>query len=80
MTNGDAIALYRAALERTVAAQSGLRGDALHKRVADLTPGVTAMTGEKIAAHAFDRHLNTINDAFRTLERTARGGQHAKHR
>jgi hypothetical protein len=80
MTNGDAIALYRAALERTVAAQSGLRGDALHKRVADLTPGVTTTGGEKIAAHAFDRHLHTINDAFRTLERTARGGQHAKHR
>lgn len=80
MTNGEAIALYRAALERTVAAQIGLRGDALHKRVADLTPGVTAITGEKIAAHAFDRHLHTINDAFRTLERTARGGHHAKHR
>jgi hypothetical protein len=80
MTNGEAIALYRAALERTVAAQIGLRGDALHKRVADLTPGVTAITGEKIAAHAFDRHLHTINDAFRTLERTARGGHHANHR
>ena len=80
MTNGDALALYRAALERTVAAQSGLRGDALHRRVADLTPGLTPATGEKIAAHAFDRHLNTINDAFRTLERTARGGQHANHR
>jgi hypothetical protein len=80
MTNGDALALYRAALERTVAAQSGLRGDALHRRVADLTPGLAPTTGEKIAAHAFDRHLNTINDAFRTLERTARGGQHANHR
>jgi len=80
MTNGDAIALYRTALERTVAAQSGLRGDALHRRVADLTQGLTPTTGEKIAAHAFDRHLNTINDAFRTLERTARGGQHANHR
>src|SRR5438270_720984 len=70
----EAIALYRAALERTVAAQSGLRGDALHKRVADLTHGVT------IAAPTFDRQLQTINDAFRTLERTARGGQHANHR
>jgi hypothetical protein len=80
MTNGDALALYRAALERTVAAQSGLRGDALHRRVADLTPGLAPATGEKIAAHAFDRHLNTINDAFRTLERSAKGGQHANHR
>jgi hypothetical protein len=80
MTNSDAIALYRAALERTVAAQSGLRGDALHRRVAELTHGLTPPTGVTLAAHAFDRHLNAINDAFRTLERTARGGQHANHR
>jgi hypothetical protein len=80
MSNGDAIALYRAALERTVAAQTGLRGDALHKRVTELTHGLTPATGEKIAAHAFDRQLTAINDAFRTLERTARGGQHANHR
>jgi hypothetical protein len=80
MTNGDSIALYRAALERTVAAQTGLRGDALHRRVAELTHGFAPPIGEKIAAHAFDRQLQTINDAFRTLERTARGGQHANHR
>jgi len=80
MTNSDAIALYRAALERTVAAQSGLRGDALHKRVSDLTHGLTPPAGVTLAAHAFDRQLNAINDAFRTLERTARGGQHANHR
>ena len=77
MSNSDAIALYRAALERTVAAQSGLRGDARHKRVADLTHGLVPGADEK---HAFDRQLNAINDAFRTLERTARGGQHANHR
>jgi len=77
MSNSDAIALYRSALERTVAAQSGLRGDALHKRVADLTHGLVPGADEK---HAFDRQLNVINDAFRTLERTARGGQHANHR
>lgn len=77
MSNSDAIALYRAALERTVAAQSGLRGDALRKRVADLTHGLVPGADEK---HAFDRQLNAINDAFRTLERTARGGQHANHR
>jgi hypothetical protein len=77
MSNHDAIALYRAALERTVAAQSGLRGDALHKRVADLTHGLVPGAGEK---HAFAHQLNAINDAFRTLERTAKGGQHANHR
>jgi hypothetical protein len=80
MSNGDAIALYHAALERTVAAQSGLRGDALHKRVRDLAHGFMPGSGEKLAAPAFDRHLNTINDAFRTLERTARGGHHGNHR
>src|SRR4051794_4409334 len=80
VSNAEAIALYRAALERTVAAQTGLRGDALHKRVADLTHGLTPGAGEKIAAYTFDRQLNTINDAFRTLERTARGGPHANHR
>jgi hypothetical protein len=80
MTNSDAIALYRSALERTVAAQSGLRGDALHKRVSDLTHGLTPPAGVTLAAHAFDRQLNAISDAFRTLERTARGGQHANHR
>jgi hypothetical protein len=74
MPSAEAIALYRAALERTVAAQSGLRGDALHKRVADLTHAPT------LAAQTFDGQLQTINDAFRTLERTARGGQHANHR
>jgi len=74
ISNAEAIALYRAALERTVAAQTGLRGDALHKRVADLTKSVT------LAAQTFDGQLQTINDAFRTLERTARGGQHANHR
>jgi len=73
MSNNDAIALYRAALERTVAAQSGLRGDALHKRVADLT-------GSTHFAQTFAHQLNAINDAFRTLERTAKGGQHANHR
>jgi hypothetical protein len=77
MSNSDAIALYRAALERTVAAQSGLRGDALHKRVADLTHGLVPGADNK---HAFDRQLNAINDAFRTLERTAKGGPHANHR
>jgi hypothetical protein len=74
MSNGDAIALYHAALERTVAAQSGLRGDALHKRVADLTRAATR------TAQTFDQQLHTINEAFRTLERTARGGHHGNHR
>ncbi len=37
MSSAESIVLYHAALERSVAAQSGLRGDALHRRVAELT-------------------------------------------
>jgi hypothetical protein len=52
----DAIDLYHAALTRTVAHTSGLRGDALRKRVDDLTRG--------------RRSLTAINDAFEKLRLT----------
>ena len=81
MSASDAIALYHAALERSVAAQSGLRGDALHKRVAELTNGFAPSSGvAPLPAYAFQRQLTVINDAFRTLERSARGGHDANHR
>lgn len=81
MSTAESIVLYHAALERSVAAQSGLRGDALHKRVAELTHGLTPSPADKpLPAHAFQRHLTIINDAFRTLERSARGGHDANHR
>jgi hypothetical protein len=81
MSSAESIALYHAALERTVAAQSGLRGDALHKRVAELTHGFAPSTSvAPLPAHAFQRQLTVINDAFRTLERSARGGHDANHR
>ena len=81
MSSAQSIVLYHEALERSVAAQSGLRGDALHRRVAELTHGASLpAVGENLPAHAFHRHLTIINDAFRTLERSARGGQHANHR
>jgi len=81
MSDGEAIALYHQSLERTVAAQSRLRGDALHRRVDDLTHGMRRPSaGESLASHAFNRNLVIINEAFQTLERTA-GGQHdANHR
>jgi hypothetical protein len=81
MTATDSIALYHAALARSVAAQTGLRGDALHQRIAALTLGSTPpAAGETLAPDAFKTHLSTINTAFRTLERAARGGHDANHR
>lgn len=70
MTNGDAIVLYHQALTRSVAAQSGLRGDPLHKRVNDLTtwtrvPG----KGEKLDDETFQRSMNKLNEAFARIER-----------
>jgi hypothetical protein len=85
MSSVESIALYHEALARSVAAQSGLRGDALHRRIAELTHDMTLPKGAQSAkralpAHAFHRYLTTINDAFRTLERSARGGHDANHR
>jgi hypothetical protein len=81
MSAAESIALYHDALARSVAAQSGLRGDALHRRVAELLHGTTAPAASaKLPAHAFTQQLNRINDAFRTLERAARGGHDANHR
>ena len=50
----EALSLYHEALTRTVATQTGLRGDALRKRVDDLTGG--------------RRDLNAMNDAFQKLQ------------
>lgn len=50
----EAIALYHDSLTRTVAHTSGLRGDALRKRVDDLTGG--------------KRSLDAINEAFMKLQ------------
>ena len=50
----QALALYHDSLTRTVAHSTGLRGDALHKRVEELTGG--------------GRTLDAINDAFAKTE------------
>jgi hypothetical protein len=79
-TNGEAIALYYDALTRAVAAQSGLRGDVLHRRVRELTGGMAPPPRhEKLASTAFHQQLNTINDAFRTAEGKSGGSLHANH-
>ena len=54
-TNYEALKLYHESLTRTVAHTSGLRGDALRKRVDDLTGG--------------RRTMDAINEAFQKLQR-----------
>jgi hypothetical protein len=51
----ESLSLYHDALTRTVAMQTGLRGEALHKRVAELTGGAT-------------RDLNALNEAFMKIQ------------
>jgi hypothetical protein len=53
-TETQALALYHDSLTRTVAHTSGLRGDALHKRVEELTGG--------------GRTLDAINEGFSKIE------------
>jgi hypothetical protein len=79
-TNGEAIALYHDALTRSVAAQSGLRGEALHRRVRDLTGCMAPPSRhEKLTSAAFHQQLDTINDAFRATEGKSGGSLHANH-
>lgn len=65
-TDVEALALYHGALTRSVAAHTGLRGDALHKRVADLTGNMPVPEGSVDDA-AFQRTLDTLNEAFRRV-------------
>jgi hypothetical protein len=70
MTDGEALALYHQALSRSVAAHTGLRGDPLHKRVAELTGNDNvSWKHEKLDRESFHRRLMTINQAFRRVER-----------
>jgi hypothetical protein len=70
MSNGEAIVLYHQALTRAVAAQSGLRGDALHRRVDELT-GYMRVPGkqERLDSGAFKRSLMKINEGFGRIEK-----------
>jgi hypothetical protein len=74
-TDDEAISMYREALVRTVAAQTGLRGDALYRRVNQLLNGGQALLPVRGQAGMPDLHA--INAAFRTL---AGGHHHADHR
>lgn len=68
-TDAEAIALYHEALTRTVAAQSGLRGEALHQRVDKLTGGlVPPKTAGRMPRAIFEKQLRALNDAFMRKE------------
>jgi hypothetical protein len=70
MSDRQALALYRDALSRTVAATSGLRGEQLQKRIAQLTGGM------QINGDRFAEQLAKLNEAFASI---ATGGKH-EHR
>ncbi|HYS55512.1 MAG TPA: hypothetical protein VER58_17275 [Thermoanaerobaculia bacterium] len=68
MTDSEALTLYQDALTRTVAAQTGLRGEALQKRVAELLGGATPeSTRRRLASSDLRAGLKRINNAFRKL-------------
>jgi hypothetical protein len=68
MTDTEALALYQEALTRSVAAQTGLRGDALQKRVAELMGGPAMVhTRRRIPSADLRTGLQRINNAFRRL-------------
>ncbi len=73
MSRAEGIALYHQALTQSVAAQTGLRGEQLQKRIAMLTkdmrpPEKTA----RMEIEQFNQMLSTLNEAFRKVE-------HAEH-
>ncbi|HEU4522665.1 MAG TPA: hypothetical protein VFT12_11720, partial [Thermoanaerobaculia bacterium] len=71
--DAEALRLYHDALARTIAAQSGLRGDALRKRVEELTGGfVPPPARSKIPAAIFRRDLNILNEGFQKAQRVKR--------
>ncbi|HEV3460271.1 MAG TPA: hypothetical protein VHG32_27320 [Thermoanaerobaculia bacterium] len=70
---GDAIRLYHESFVRTVAADTGLHGEALAARAAALAPGLSLAelpppAAPDLSRPAFDRMLDTINQAFRRLD------------
>lgn len=67
-SDAEAIALYHDALTRTVAHKSGLRGEALRKRVDALTGGlVPPRKGGRMPRAVFQQQLDALNSAFRGM-------------
>jgi hypothetical protein len=68
-TDAEALVLYHEALSRTVASQTGLRGEPLRKRVEDLTGGFVAPEpGARVPRPVFERLLAQLNQGFETLQ------------
>jgi len=68
MTKGEALAAYHRELTRAVAAASGLRGDALKKRIDELTGGLApAWKHQRLTDEEFKTMLTTLNAAFARL-------------
>ncbi len=67
MTKAQALAAYHRELTRAVAASSGLRGEALQKRVSDLTAGAVPPKTE-VTNEEFQSMLTTLNQAFGRIQ------------
>ena len=68
-SRAEAIALYHQALTQSVAAQTGLRGDALNKRISMLTNDLRKPDkSERMEIEDFNAMLSTLNEGFRRLE------------
>jgi hypothetical protein len=64
-SDAEAIALYHDALTKTVAATTGLRGEALRARVDKLTGGlVPPKASGRMPRAVFDQQLRALNEAF----------------
>jgi hypothetical protein len=75
----EAIALYYDALTRTVAHSSGLRGEALRKRVDELTENLVPPQGSgRMPRVTFERMLGAINKGFERVTETRLRGSKAQ--
>ncbi|HEY6137716.1 MAG TPA: hypothetical protein VI670_08130 [Thermoanaerobaculia bacterium] len=69
MTKGEALAAYHRELTRAVAASTGLRGEALHKRVGEMTGGAgPAWKHQQLSEEEFRRMLTSLNAAFARIQ------------
>jgi hypothetical protein len=67
----EAIALYYEALTRAVAHSSGMRGEALHKRVDELTGSLVPPEGAaRMPRVTFARQLGAINQGFERVSKS----------
>ncbi|HEV2720114.1 MAG TPA: hypothetical protein VG323_08850 [Thermoanaerobaculia bacterium] len=67
MSKAQALAAYHRELTRAVAASSGLRGEALHKRVSEMTTGFVLPKAE-VTNEEFQSMLTTLNNAFGRIQ------------